>query len=1320
MSIENRPFVGTWQLNQKGVVRHTPDALVYINGNAEMPGCASCGGNIPIQRYITSITVDPNIQPPATASFSMQIPTSAAQTFVHDGEFLIKPGMEVSIYMRGYFPVKGAFSGASPDETGGVDVSNSVMYPYYHVFHGVITEASHEYSGGEHTASVSCSDILHFWQFQQISYNGSVFGNRPEGSNVRPSLIGHSFSGMTPYSIVYTLYRDVMGSAGGVGTALGGNYTNVAGRATETGTSLWSMAALYWEHRFSQHFNKLRMYSVSGDLYNAYEQAFLGRLSTKDSDRLVKRFSDPTIQTDEHDVLQGIYAAAQAIDYDPAGTFFGAKAEEDAKTGGLGVNVNQMQAFIYNVSNYGSLNFWESDYASKMDMISNVCELTNFEFYQDVDGDFVFKPPFYNLDTSSSRIYVIKDIDIISLSVSHKEPEYTVIKATATGMKNMGGVLEGEMGKRSIYVDFRLVAQFGWREQNFETNYLGDSKSMFYACVNRLDLYNIGIHSASCQIPIRPELRPGYPVYIEPLDCFFYLQSFNHSIQFGGQCTTSLNLVGRRAKFHAPGRPPEDKSTPTVENIYLNDPWSPALPLPVVGDDGTPRYQGFPNVVLAFDTELVNPFAFSTGINTDDLASDAGIQGLIIKVRSLGILELDEEQAAGKTNKDKWLTGPFKLRTGNDTYTAIPSVGDLVSQVTTYQTALAEVTALDQTIAERERLGQDGEVDIDTYNDKVSILEQAQADAEPVQLLIDAAAGRKRTAIDDEDETRNYFHMLGDLKASFSPGLKLRGNYRYYSSSHPDENMQGMRELVEDISTTGTTQAGGLIYLDEPERSFGFKTVNESNVLTNPDDEYGGVDVMAGIPIMRPNTSSQKDSRAVPTPTYQIGTIAFAQHLARKEVPVPRVSGKRKIKFDKKILTTILYPMLVNNATSVGSGGTVEERFGPTVEQVFEVVQEYSSQFLYVEPWPATLDDYQDKLKGGRVDLDKTVQTAYPRNQSAGVKAISKSLSNAMARDIVALFNTEYQEIQSYYGKPWNNASTGSLNASVETKNQVYDNLMDLWAEVIRGIAGDEVAHPASDDGSGLVLYVDQTAESAEYTPVFPVSDERGYEVIGSYRYGRGLSIEPGGSFQSLNDADPFANTDIDSVDEFILTLVNAGSPSKALTDLAKWNPEAAADIAATVTPEFSLSDVLEVIGAGGESWYDEQFRNQVVTSKDFTQKLTTSNTAYALAEITATTENTTCTCRGADAHVLLEAFGEDGYVTIEGLNDWMVDRATEEEVAWQASQDALRGQIEGSQNTLDDIMRAWNEATAATKAASGDIRSAVAQGQQNLQGEGD
>ena len=58
MSVEKRPYVGTWTLNNKQVVQHSPDCLVYINGDVTIPN-AVVGEREParinFQPYITNV-----------------------------------------------------------------------------------------------------------------------------------------------------------------------------------------------------------------------------------------------------------------------------------------------------------------------------------------------------------------------------------------------------------------------------------------------------------------------------------------------------------------------------------------------------------------------------------------------------------------------------------------------------------------------------------------------------------------------------------------------------------------------------------------------------------------------------------------------------------------------------------------------------------------------------------------------------------------------------------------------------------------------------------------------------------------------------------------------------------------------------------------------------------------------------------------------------------------------------------------------------------------------------------------------------------------
>ena len=252
--IENRPYVGTWRLNNRGLVQHTPDTLVYINGDVSVPGCPRCNGRINIQEFITSVNVDASVKAGGhSANISMSVPLHHRDSLSRDGQHILRPGLEVHIYMKGYFPVEGMFDSISDDaisqfanKLGDSDTARKAirklpMYPYYHVFHGVVTQVDHSYSGGFQNISLNCSDMLHFWNYHNISSNASVFGARPPGKNgLKMTFFYHNFVAMSPYEIIWTLHHDSAGAAGGVSFALS-RKTNSAAVSEVGGESLFSL-----------------------------------------------------------------------------------------------------------------------------------------------------------------------------------------------------------------------------------------------------------------------------------------------------------------------------------------------------------------------------------------------------------------------------------------------------------------------------------------------------------------------------------------------------------------------------------------------------------------------------------------------------------------------------------------------------------------------------------------------------------------------------------------------------------------------------------------------------------------------------------------------------------------------------------------------------------------------------------------------------------------------------------------------------------------------------------------------------------------------
>jgi hypothetical protein len=618
------------------VVQYTPDILVYLNGDTSLPGCQTCHHNVDIQQFVTSVSVDCGVEPGASnATISLSIPKFYGDSLFRDGNTLLQIALEVHIYSRGYFPMTGM---ATPNaRIGEVTLSDIPQYPYYPLFHGVVTSVSHEYSGGYYSASLTCNGMLHFWQHTKLSPSGSYFGSRPQNSRVRTTLTGHPFSGMTPYAIIYNLYRNTTGAAAGVGFALQSR-TNFGATSSTTRDSIFSLAMRYWERRFRDRMYGLRMHGASGQMFTASQQAYLSQYRTsRQAGQFIAANLNPRVHGGDP------FAADR-------GLLLGLSDRRDGRVlrqpdlsllpsangSRYGLNVTQMQAFVNDISSYGQVNLFESTYESKLDVATQVTNITGFEFYQDVDGDLVFKPPLYNLDTSSSRVYRLEPQDIISLSFSSVEPEATYVIVKAGPFANTRGLVdEAEWGVRSVYVDYRLVAQFGWREHSLETTYYNNARSAFFAGVSQLDRINAGMNSCSVTIPHRPEIRPGFPVYIPHIDCYYYVQSLSHAFSFGSQCTTTLNLIARRRKFFAPGTPSVSTGRHGVDTIDLANTALPPKPLQAVTSEGVPRLLGFPNVVMALDPTQINPQFFVYGFQVEDSVLSTGSSAQISRNRNL-------------------------------------------------------------------------------------------------------------------------------------------------------------------------------------------------------------------------------------------------------------------------------------------------------------------------------------------------------------------------------------------------------------------------------------------------------------------------------------------------------------------------------------------------------------------------------------------------------------------------------------------------------------------------------------------------------------
>jgi len=480
-----------------------PDSIVYINGETDIIGCATCKRRFDFGKYITQIQTSLDIDSvPGSATINLSVPRHVVDDFYMDGVPVISPMMEVEIFSKGFYLLEG-------------------IPQYYPTFWGLITEVSDSYSNGEHTVTLSCADILKWWEICRMNVNPAFTAPTP---SLGRSIFGNVLFGTNPYDLIFTLAQMSFGDVI-LGTGSLVSLYKEAGQKATFNAALGDIMS-YWSQRFSRIRSNLLLYGVNGiairgdSVAHSYEQS---------------KFT-PT---------KGLTPVANAVRNANGGPLAAQLAFDPTDP--------DVTAFRTQFSQAGEVNFWQSEYQTKLE-IANACkEAIGFEFYMDVTGDIVFKPPFYNLDILSNKpVSWIQDIDIIDWDFSESEAE-VVTQLTIQG--SYGGNVDYGFGPEitpfTSVTDYHLLRQYGWRPHTFNSEFMGDLTRMFYHGMDILDRLNSRRHQGTVTIPFRPELRLGFPVYIAPKDQVWYIKGISHSIAFGGRATTSLTLTARRQKFVA-------------------------------------------------------------------------------------------------------------------------------------------------------------------------------------------------------------------------------------------------------------------------------------------------------------------------------------------------------------------------------------------------------------------------------------------------------------------------------------------------------------------------------------------------------------------------------------------------------------------------------------------------------------------------------------------------------------------------------------------------------------------------------------------------
>lgn len=515
---------------QKQVVVYASDLLLYINGVDDLLVCQGDTSRARFTDSITSATVDLKVDgAPGSATFSLHVPRHSAKRYFRYGRCVIKPMMEVTMFLKGRF------------------LDQNKRPVYYQSFWGVVTDVSVDYSSNQHTINITCQDILYFWAITRIATNPSVFQQTSFDNTLQLSMHQSIFSHLSPYQVILALARVMHGSL-----IAPQNFRNFgkgqSQLARATFESQNKSAMEYWRSRQFAIGQRLRIWGAS---MGEGDESIKNMAAPLDASMMDTLTQTAAIQNK----AVGSAAKAQGLSF-PLKRDTSKYIAATMKDGQVSVrnafsldNSLFDQYMPYNQKSQVA-DFSTGEDMTRMEIAEQVKEFIGYEFFMDVTGELIFKPPFYNVDVrENDPVSIIRDLDIISFSKTERIQDL-LTKLDVTGSWNNASS-EGDVNSlpHGSHIDYHLAREFGIKSTSITRGYLHDPTMCVVYAISELSRMNANRHTASLTIIGRPELRLGYPVYIESDDSFYYVDGITHTYSPNGKLETSLSLSAKRSKY---------------------------------------------------------------------------------------------------------------------------------------------------------------------------------------------------------------------------------------------------------------------------------------------------------------------------------------------------------------------------------------------------------------------------------------------------------------------------------------------------------------------------------------------------------------------------------------------------------------------------------------------------------------------------------------------------------------------------------------------------------------------------------------------------
>jgi len=503
-------YLGTYK--QKKVIKLAPDAVIRINGRMTVELCPICKTRIDLSKYATNISTSlANNTTVGNAQFNIAMPRHG-----DNGIYMVRGGKvhginlmdEIEVFMKARFLNK--------DNT----------YKYYKVFWGMITNIGESYNSGVQGISVSCESMLKWLQLMKTNEHPSIMALADTKERLDLKTLfwsGKSYANKNPYQIIYSLVNITMLNMVIPSTLDTEKLTIDVGNkkiSKKISVGKGSFPAAKDIQLLEQWKSKFASIKASLKMFGTTEESFI---VIKDSNQSEKKASS------------SMGLAAGATKNTPIQINYNSRALMD------------FRPFI-RPDEKSEIDLVSNSYKNNLEIASEVRVYTGFEFYLDTTGDIIFKPPFWNLDTSENEIFKIKDEDILSWDFKDSE-ESVITRLEVTGSHLQEVNIDSLLVPRGIFTNYNLARHFGMRTEQLSMKYFTTPNMCYYHAISEMDRINANKYKGSITIIGRPEIRLGYPVYIESRDIFGYIENVDHNFTFGGPFTTSLQLSAIRKKY---------------------------------------------------------------------------------------------------------------------------------------------------------------------------------------------------------------------------------------------------------------------------------------------------------------------------------------------------------------------------------------------------------------------------------------------------------------------------------------------------------------------------------------------------------------------------------------------------------------------------------------------------------------------------------------------------------------------------------------------------------------------------------------------------